>query len=210
MVETIIDPSTVDPEAMPVPGELAETLDQTAKVPTEANTDEKKAVSELMGHIKAIIGAAKDEAARIIADATRKAEEEASEILARARREAERIKTGAADNPQAEAQSTALESESVLYFGELDLLIGGAPDNSAVQELAERLQAVSHLGVGRPQPLSSGGVALPVNARVPTPLLRIVRSLPIVKDAVPAAKDIELALHSGPATEKPHDGGSAG
>ena len=104
-------------------------------------------------------------------------------------------------------QSTAAPpDESVLYYGEVELRISVPPDGAAVRELEDRLQTVAYLGVGRPQLSETGSVSLVVNARAPTPILRIVKKLAIVKDAVPAGKDIELVLHSshkGQDTPKP-------
>ncbi len=178
---------------------------EAQRIREEALDVKQRMVAEVRGHIETILSVAKEEAARLITEARQKADEEATATVARARSEAERLikeaagragasqadRTGAAT---ATRQVPSFQDDSVLYYGELELRMKGTPDAAAIRELEVGLRAVPHLDVKHAESSQPGMVALKVHAHTPTPLLRIVRSLPVVNDANRVGKDIEASL----------------
>ncbi len=180
---------------------LSTAKDEAAKVVADAKRKAEEEANDIVARARreaeALTEASKRESGTVANAASQPTEPQESGDAKPHRKRKPPDSPGEGTKPAGALPVASPPDESVLYYGEVELRISIPPDGAAVRELEDRLRAVPYLGVTRPQLSETGSVSLVVHARAPTPLLRIVKSTAIVKDAVPAGKDIEVTLNPG-------------
>jgi vacuolar-type H+-ATPase subunit H len=91
--------------------------------------------------------------------------------------------------------AVAPESESVLYYGEVELQVETPTDVAQLGRFLEQLLMVPRLEIRRFERSVSEGIALIISTDIALPLFTIVKRFPPVKDVTSIGKDIRVSLH---------------
>jgi hypothetical protein len=86
------------------------------------------------------------------------------------------------------------DEESVLYYGEVELLITKPADADQLRRFQEALQIIPQVNVLRSDYTTATNIKISVSTDIAMPLFEILRGLPPVKEAEKSGKDIQITL----------------